>query len=160
MRLWKRPNNDQGAVSTTDIELQEQGVAPADNGTAAEWLATRVSRRNVLVRAGAAIVGFATAGQLVWPGSALASCMTGSNCVTTNCYQRYVCGCTSGVYLRHCPAGTVRKDANNNDEIVPYRSAPVIQIEPQQSGGYYFIFSASLNDRGWVQASCLTTYSC
>ena len=147
-----------------DVEV----VAPVSGPLAvSERLAMRLSRRSLLIRASgvfAAVVGGSSLVKFLSPATAQAfvdcnlppgqcSCCCGTGCVTTNCYHRYVCGCTSGVAIRHCPGGTVRNNA-------PYRSQADIQIEPQQTGGYYYIWSYGASDRGWVLASCLTTYSC
>jgi hypothetical protein len=134
----------------------ERGIGGSEWSSAAELVARRLPRRNFLVRAGGWVTTLAVASsgvRLIFPEIASASCMEGDHCVKTTCHRRYVCGCQD-VLLRHCPGGS---DFARLGCCATFD----IQIAPEASEGYYYGFAyGGVNERGWVNASCLTTYSC
>jgi hypothetical protein len=150
-------------------------VAPVTGDLSwAERIALRHSRRGFVFRVGAGMVSLlagSTALRWAFPAAAQAftdcncgagccKCCCGTNCRTTNCYHRYVCGCSQAA-MYHCPSGTtIRTDANGATEYAPHASQIDLQIDPPYENGRYWVFSYALNDRAWVDNSCLTTYAC
>lgn len=121
--------------------------------SAVVWLAERLPRRNLFVRAGAAITA-ALGGLLLGdlPQAARAAscgCCEGNSCgFQISCYRRCVCNCQD-VAVRWCPGGA-------SFGTLQHAATFDIQSPPGNVSGYRYGYAfGDVNKRGWVLEGCL-----